>query len=235
MVATQEAIVHKNRNTTRRKPLLPHKLIDRLGLPGEVRIPATFEDWIELSLDCEYRVEYVKGHVVSIFDTNTKTNQTMGQATLTHEQIVANIIIALGRLFDDNANVLILGSNMPTFIAEGKAVVNPDVCIVTEQPIIIPYRHKKRTQNCLTNPCVVVEVLSQGTRNYDLVDKKNNYFINPSIQQVIFVEQYWAEISSYTRENDGKWLYALNNEPTDTHLVLGEKLELSRVYKKIVF
>ena len=196
MVATQEAIIVKNKKVTRHKPLLPHKLIDRLGLPAELRIPATFEDWIDLSLDCEYRVEYRDGHVISMFDFDAKTNETMGQATLTHEQIVANIILALGRLFDENPDLIILGSNMPTFVAEGKAVVNPDVSIVKGTPIIIPYRHKKRMQNCLANPCIAVEVLSQGTRKYDLTEKKSDYFSIPSVEQVIFVEQYWTVFSS---------------------------------------
>ena len=235
MEATQEALVDKSRNLKRRKPLLPHKLADRLELPGELRIPATFEDWIELSVDCEYRVEYRKGHVISIFDYDAKTNETMGQATLTHEQIVANIIGALMHLFGENDNLIILGSNMPTFVAEGKAVVNPDISIVKGVPNVIPYKFRKKTQNALTNPCVVVEVLSQGTRNYDLIEKKNDYFTIPSIEQVIFVEQYWAQVMSYTRQNDQKWLYSDCIELTDTISVLGQDLELSDIYKKIIF
>ena len=235
MEATQEALVDKSRNLKRRKPLLPHKLADRLELPGELRIPATFEDWIELSVDCEYRVEYRNGHVISIFDYDAKTNETMGQATLTHEQIVANIIGALMHLFGENDNLIILGSNMPTFVAEGKAVVNPDISIVKGVPNVIPYKFRKKTQNALTNPCVVVEVLSQGTRNYDLIEKKNDYFTIPSIEQVIFVEQYWAQVMSYTRQNDQKWLYSDCIELTDTISVLGQDLELSDIYKKIIF
>ena len=235
MVATQTVLKDNRGKQQRRKPLLPHKLIDRLDLPAEVRIPATFEDWIDLSLDCEYRVEYRNGHVVSIFDTDFKTNETMGQATLTHEQVVANIILALGRLFEDNNDLIILGSNMPTFVAEGKAVVNPDVSIIKGTPNVIPYKHKKRTQNALTNPCIVVEVLSQGTRNYDLIEKKSDYYAIPSVEQVIFVEQYWAEITSYTRQTDGKWLHHICPEMGDTLPLLGQNLNLTDVYKKIAF
>ena len=235
MVATQEATIVKNKPTVRRKPLLPHRLADRLELPAELRIPATFEDWIELSVDCDYRVEYRNGHVISIFDSNSKTNETMGQATLTHEQVVANIIGALIRLFETDADLIILGSNMPTFIAHGKAVVNPDISIVKGTPNVIPYKFRKKTQNTLTNPCVVVEVLSQGTRNYDLIEKKNDYFTIPSVKQVIFIEQYWAQVMSYTRQNDGKWLYVDCQEKEDMLSVLGENLKLSDVYKKINF
>ena len=237
MVATQaiQAIISSHKTETRRKPLLPHKLIDRLGLPAELRVPATFEDWIELSVDCEYRVEYRNGHVISIFDTDTKTNETMGQATLTHEQLVANIITVLNVLFSDYQDIIILGSNMPTFVAEGKAVVNPDISLVQGTPNIIRYKHRKKTQNALTNPRVVVEILSQGTRNFDLIEKKKDYFNISSIQQIIFVEQYWAQTMSYTRQDTGKWIYQDCQEITDTLTVLDKEMPLSSVYKKVVF
>ena len=224
MVATQAII--KTKSGTRRKPLLPHKLADRLDLPAELRIPATFEDWIDLSLDCEYRVEYRNGHVISIFDFDAKTNETMGQATLTHEQVFANIIGALIRLFETDADLIILGSNMPTLRELGKSVVNPDISIVKGTPNVIPYKYRKRIQNTLTNPCLVVEVLSQGTREYDLIEKKNDYFNIPSVEQVIFVEQYWAQVMSYTRQNDEKWSYINIEEPNGQLHVLGQNLKL---------
>lgn len=236
MTATQVAIPKiPVQKAIRRKPLLPHKLIDRLGLPGEVRVPATFEDWIELSVDCEYRVEYRNGHVISIFDTDSKTNETMGQATLTHEQLVINIAIALNQIINDKFDCILIGSNMPTFVAEGKAVVNPDLTIIKGEPHIIPYKHRKKTQNALTNPCIVIEVLSQGTRNYDLVEKKNDYFKVPSLEQVIFVEQYYWQVMSYSKQQNRSWLYLETNELTDTLPVFDGEIKLADIYKKIHF
>ena len=235
MVATQIAPPEKKVKIARRKPLLPHKLIDRLGLPAEVRIPATFEDWIELSVDCDYRVEYINGHLVSIFDTDAKTKKPMGQATLTHEQLVANIIAALNYLFYSNNDLIILGSNMPTFIQEGKATVNPDLSVVNGTPHTMSYKYNRRSQTVLTNPCIVVEVLSQGTRSYDLVEKKNDYFKIPSLQQVIFVEQYWKQIISYTRQSDHRWLYEECDDTMEGIAVLDKMLLLNDVYKKVTF
>jgi Uma2 family endonuclease len=236
MSATQVAVFQEPiKKMMRRKPLLPHKLIDRLGLPGEVRVPATFEDWIELSVDCEYRVEYRNGHVISIFDTDSKTNETMGQATLTHEQLVANIILALGPIISHKLDCILLGSNMPTFVEDGKAVVNPDISIVKGTPTIIRYKHRKKTQNTLTNPCIVVEVLSQGTRNYDLVEKKNDYFKVPSVEQIIFVEQYYWQVMSYTRQENKAWLYLETSELSGSLPVFDGEIKLGDIYKKVTF
>ena len=223
------------KKAVRRKPLLPHKLIDRLGLPGEMRVPATFEDWIELSVDCEYRLDYINGQIVSIFDTDSKTNETMGQATLTHEQLIMNIAIALNQIISHKLDCILIGSNMPTFIGEGKAVVNPDATKIKGTPDIIRYKHHKKTQNALTNPCIVVEVLSQGTRNYDLVEKKNDYFKVPSIEQVIFVEQYYCQVMSYTKQNKKAWLYLETSELSGTVPVFDGEMRLADIYRKVTF
>jgi Uma2 family endonuclease len=234
MNTAQTISKNDNGKTRRRKPLLPHKLIDRLGLPAEVRIPATFEDWIELSVDCEYKVEYINGHLVSIFETDAKTKKPMGEATLTHEQLVMNIGTLLNILLNEKPDFIVIGSNMPTFIEEGRATTNPDISVVQGTPNVIRYKHRRKTQNALTNPYIIVEVLPQGTRSYDLVEKKNDYFKIPTLQQVIFVEQYWAQVMSYTRKNNHQWLYEEYKELTDTLSVFGKDLLLSDVYKKVV-
>lgn len=236
MTATQiVAPLSPLKKAIRRKPLLPLKLIDRMGLPGEVRVPATFEDWIELSVDCEYRLDYINGHIVSIFDTDFKTKKTMGQATLTHEQLVINIGTMLNILFRSKPDIIVLGSNMPTFLEVGKAAVNPDLVVVKGVPNVIAYKHRIKTQNVLTNPSIVIEILSQGTRNYDLVEKKNEYFRIPTVEQVIFVEQYWAQVLCYIRQDNHKWLYLENEKLSDTFPVFDGEIGLSDIYQKVAF
>jgi Uma2 family endonuclease len=236
MTATQIALLQTPiQKVMRRKPLLPFKLLDRMGLPSEVRIPASFEDWIELSVDCEYRVDYINGHIVSIFDIDTKTKKTMGQATLTHEQLVINIGTMLNILFRNMPDIIVLGSNMPTFLEIGKAAVNPDLVVVKGEPIVIPYKHRIKTQNVLTNPSVVIEILSQGTRNYDLVEKKNEYFRIATVEQVIFVEQYWAQVMCYIRQDSHKWLYIENDKLTDAFPIFDGEILLSDIYQKVSF
>ena len=78
-------------------------------------------------------------------------------------------------------------------------------------------------------------MLSQGTRNYDLVEKKNDYFKIPSLQQVIFVEQYWKQIISYTRQSDHRWLYEECDDTMEGIAVLDKMLLLNDVYKKVTF
>lgn len=127
-MTTLEAVKVK---TLRKKPLLPYKYEDRLRLPAYLRVRATFEEFIELSLECEYKVEYSNGNVVSIFETDINNkNILMGNASLTHEEIVGNIIFALNLLFRGNSSFHVHGSNTQTFVAENIATYNPDAVVV---------------------------------------------------------------------------------------------------------
>jgi Uma2 family endonuclease len=233
-----EAIqIEKKRTTRPRKSLLPYTFEDRLGLPAVMRLPATFDDFVELLVMCEYKVEYSNGDIVSILETHTENNNIiMGLATLTHEQLVMYIGAALINLFSPNDDdFTVLGSNMPTFIAEGMGTYNPDVVIVKGVPETKPYKYNRRTQKVLTNPWLVVEVLSQGTREYDLVEKFANYRRVPTLKYIIFVEQYWTEITVHTRQANGLWTSVILEEPEHEFSIADGTIRLSDIYRKIKF
>lgn len=70
-----------------------------------------------------------------------------------------------------------------------------------------PLEFRPGTKDVLTNPRVIVEVLSKSTRSYDLDDKKSGYLALPSVQHLLFVEQHTAKIEMYSRQHDGGFLY----------------------------
>jgi Uma2 family endonuclease len=218
-----------------RKPLLPHRLEDRMELPAVVRMPATFNDYIDLSYACDYKIEFSNGDIVSILETDPlNPNITMGTATLTHEQIVMNLGFVLNQLFFRQADFIVIGSNMPTFVGEGLAAYNPDVSVVRGTPDVRPYKSKKRSINTLFNPWLVVEVLSQGTRDYDLGEKFLNYRRIPSLEHIIFIEQYWTEVTIYTRQTNGTWSSSLL-ENLGSHFSLANgTINVEDIYMKII-
>ena len=217
------------------KPVLPYKLVDRLALPAKVRLPATFDDYIELLIESDYKIEYSNGHLISILETD-KTNQNilMGNATLTHEELVGNLIFALNLLFRNNRDCHVLGSNTSVFVAENLAGYNPDVVVRKGEPVMKLHKFRKKTINCLANPFIVIEVLSQGTREYDLIEKFNNYKKIPSLQQIIFVEQYWAQVMTYIRQEDA-WLFIEKTDISASIPVENNQISLTDIYQKIDF
>ncbi len=221
--------------TIRRKPLLPHRLEDRMELPAVVRVPGTLHDYIDLLSVCDYKIEFSNGDIVSILETDPlNPNTIMGTATLTHEQIVMNLGFVLNQLFFRQPDFIVIGSNMPTFVGEGLAAYNPDVSVVRGKPDVRPYKSKKRSISTLFNPWLVVEVLSQGTRDYDLGEKFLNYRRIPSLEHIVFIEQYWIEVTIYTRQANGTWSSSLL-ENVDNSFSLGNGIiNIADIYMKII-
>ncbi len=234
-MTSPSAIELTKSKSKRLKPLLPYKLIDRLELPAKLRLPATFEDYIELLIESDYKIEYSNGHLVSIFETD-KTNQNilMGNATLTHEELVGNLIFALNLLFRNNRECHVLGSNTSVFVADNLAGYNPDVVVRKGEPVMKLHKFRKKTINCLANPYIVIEVLSQGTREYDLIEKFNNYKKIPSLQQIIFVAQYWTQVMTYIRQADA-WLFIEKTDMSEAIPVENNQISLADIYQKIDF
>jgi Uma2 family endonuclease len=191
--------------------------------------------YIELAAECEYKVEYHNGQAVSIFDYDAKT-KTMSVATYSHEVLVANVASLLNMLFRTDLNITVVGSKSAIFIEKPIRCYQSDVSVVEGEPNIIRYKHNKKTINALTNPCIVVEVLSQGTKHYDLVEKLTNYRKIPSLQQVIFVEQYYTQVITYIRQEDNHWLNIELNDINDTlPIIKNNELALSDIYLKVKF
>lgn len=223
------------KSLVRHKPLLPYLLEERLALPAFMRLPATFEDYIDLSHSCDYKIEYSNGDIVSILETDPlNSNITMGTATLTHEQIVMNIGFVLNQLFFRQPEFIVVGSNMPTFVGEGLSAYNPDVSVVRGTPDVRLYKKNKKSQNALFNPWLVVEVLSQGTRDYDLGEKFKNYRRIPLLEHIVFVEQYWTEVTVYSKSLSGTWSSLLFENLSDTIQLANGMVSLEDIYMKIV-
>jgi Uma2 family endonuclease len=233
LLATPEVIHIKAK---RRKPLLPYKFEDRMQLPALMRIKAPYEDFIELMIMCDYKVEYSNGDIVSILETDRK-NPTiiMGNATLTHEEIVINLAFLINLIIFRQPTMKIYGSNAKVFHTEGKPTYNPDLTIVNAKPIQHKYKHRRQTQEVLVNPCVVIEILSQGTRDYDLIEKFASYRKIETMEQIVFVEQYWTEVSSYTRSQNGTWSYINLTKSSDQLDIVNGKILLADIYNKVTF
>src|SRR5262249_13548699 len=61
----------------------------------------------------------------------------------------------------------------------------------------------------LTNPPVVVEVLSRSTERYDRGEKWEAYQRIPSLSDYLLVAQATVRVEHFQREGDGSWRYRL--------------------------
>ena len=146
----------------------------------------------------------------------------------------------LGRLlcnhFIDQKDYWVLGGNIKIAIAEGHYDFNADLSVV-RYPIDYGAMLAGRPENCqFKNPGIVVEVLSKSTRKFDRTEKITYYKLIPSLQYILFVDQYRPFASVYSRTGvPDEWL---NNDyrTLDSVVRMGDlELPMAAIYRKTVF
>ena len=186
-----------------------------------VRIPASEADYFSVANSLPFKVEYHENEII-----------TMGLASLWHEAIIMNLGGILHNLFFSNDDLLVLGSNagvqIPKF--EGGYYM-PDVLVVKGNPVFVGQ------SNCIiTNPFIVVEILSPSTKSFDLSEKLPEYKLIDSLQQLIYINPQKVSVSVFSRsENPNIWLNQDFYDLQDTIIIGGSSILLSAIYRKIKF
>jgi Uma2 family endonuclease len=217
----------------RKRRLLPISFEKRAAMNiREVRVNASFEEYLNLAYDCEYRLHYSDGQVISFIEIDQKTNTIMGEATVSHERLVMRFGFYLTQLLGVESPFQVLGSNVKIFIAEDHKAYNPDVVVVKGEVVEKKYKYNKRTSSGIANPYIIVEVLSDSTRRFDLSDKLRDYQLIPSLQQVIFVEQGTVWASTFIRKNEHEWRNIIVDS-ADAQIPVGDGfISLEKIYAK---
>lgn len=208
----------------RKKPLLPKTLAERLELDEILEVPATLDEYFNLLPECEYRIDYSDGKIIS-----------MGYASLTHEAIVMRLGYLLNLIFGIDSPYQVLGSNVATFIPDAQAVHNADVVVLQGKPQYHIHQGKKKKIKTLLNPYIVVEVLSRTTTRYDLGVKVPRYKTLPSVQQILLVSQHKPGVSLYSRTSrPGQWLNIDVQDAENGFVTINrKKLRLADIYRNV--
>lgn len=196
-------------------------ILEELKTKEIVCIPASEEDYLDLASKLPFKVEYHNSEII-----------TMGLASFWHETIIGNMIWILKNLFSDSNEHYVLGSNsgvqIPKF--EGGYYM-PDVLVVKGEPIF-----KANSTAVITNPYIVIEVLSKATETFDLSDKLHEYKDLGSLQQIIFVNQKKVGVMNFLRsENPNIWLNQDFYDEADIMQIDGKDIAVKDIYKKVKF
>ena len=135
------------------------------------------------------RHQYIRGE---IFD--------MAGGSARHNRLSVRLSSALERGVE-NGPCGVYSSDQKIGVADD-VFVYPDVSVVCP-----PIELRPNTKDVMTNPSVVVEVLSKNTEAYDRGDKVRDYLALPSIKHVLLVSQTSPRIDMYRRNEDGTVAY----------------------------
>jgi len=200
----------------------PISLEERLELgTNEVRFPASLEEFADLLEMCDYQIEYQDFEIIA-----------MSIASDPHEQIVANFLGLLHGIFKGNPDFRRYGSNRHVFLPEYPAAYSPDASVIKGQPEIIEYS-KGKTANL--NPWLLLEILSESTRQRDLGEKLPRYKKISSARYIILVEQDAPLVTVFEREDgSGRWISTDYDGLGQSFDLAGKPVLLADIYENIL-
>jgi Uma2 family endonuclease len=91
-------------------------------------------------------------------------------------------------------------------------------------------RTESSAPDVLTNPAIVVEVLSPSTEPYDRAEKWESYERTPSLSDYVLVAQNSVRVEHYRREHDGSWHYRVLGKGDTVALSDGATLSIDSIY-----
>lgn len=173
----------------------------------------------------------IQGQEVDI-DTLTELDaMAMAGGTRTHARIGLNAASALDRALTKRPCVA-YNSDLAVQIDDTGLYVFPDASVVCGPPVEGATRVPS-----ITNPTLVVEVLSPGSATYDRGAKLQHYRRLPSVQEVVLIAADQVHVEVHRRLANGDWLlkqwYSLDAAAELASLELA--LPLAELYSRVDF
>jgi Uma2 family endonuclease len=180
----------------------------------------TREEYLTLEETAEYKSEYRDGQIVP-----------MAGGTTNHNKIAGNLYVNFrAALKEENYEVFI--GDVRLWIPRYNIYTYPDVMIIEDKPV---YEGKGTTT--VTNPSLIIEVLSSSTSSYDKGKKFRYYRSLPSLKEYILIDQYSFFVEQFSKTEDNKWLLTEYEQENSSlfFTIIDLKLSLADIYEKVDF
>jgi Uma2 family endonuclease len=155
---------------------------------AEAALRSTYAEYLALEASSEQRYEFVDGAVYA-----------MAGGTPEHARLMASLTIALGVAMADKP-CAVYSSELKIRIDATNRSTYADVVIVCGPEI-----HSEIDPNAITNPSVIVEVLSPSTEASDRGEKWRHYQHLASLREYVLVSQDEPRIEVFRRDGD-EWV-----------------------------
>lgn len=180
----------------------------------------TPEEYLELEEKAEYKNEYRDGEIIAI--TGSTTN---------HNKIAGNFCRKFPLTIQGQDYDIYIG-DIKLWIPRYRLYTYPDVMVVKGKPI-----YEGSGTTTIVNPLLIVEVLSNSTKNYDKTDKFKYYRSISEFQEYIMIDQYSFTVEQFVKQSEGQWIFK-EYEGEDAVLALNSidfQIALRDIYERVDF
>jgi Uma2 family endonuclease len=188
----------------------------------------TPEEYLEFERNAEEKHEYVEGEVLAM-ERAYEGPYAMAGVRLRHVRIVSKLHGEIYSLLKGKG-CDVLTNDMRIAVKPADSYFYPDLIIVCGKAEI-----EDKKADILLNPNIIIEVLSKGTKDYDLGTKQFIYMQNPSVSEMAFVDSNIMNVKVSRRQPDNAWKFEELRNPNDVlqFYSIDIKLTLEDIYQGI--
>ena len=180
----------------------------------------SISEYLEMEERSLEKNEYHNGKIVTISGSSFAHAILGGKAgALMSNGIEAN-----------SQNYISANSSLKIFIEKANRFVYPDAVVLCDEP-----DYHKSSNHAITNPIIIIEVLSDSTEKYDRGEKFHMYSSLPSFKEYILINQHQPIVDSLFREDASYWKMqtTIGLDKSFPIHTLGFEINMVDLYKKI--
>jgi Uma2 family endonuclease len=160
-----------------------------MNQPSQRHHRYTFADYLAYEEGANVKHEFLDGEIYA-----------MAGGTPEHAALAAAITTVIGAQLGDGP-CRVFSSDLKIRVLETGLVSYPDVTVICG-----PIEHAPESRLVAVNPTLIVEVLSDGTQEWDRGKKLDHYKRIPSLQECLLVSHRTATLELWRREAQGAWV-----------------------------
>ncbi|NBD15986.1 MAG: Uma2 family endonuclease [Cyanobacteria bacterium] len=150
----------------------------------------TCQEYLDFEVNSPERHEYLDGEI-----------RSMVGGTPNHNRIIGNTYFAF-KLALQGSKYDIFFSEQRLWIPEKNIYTYPDLMVIQGE-----LQLQEGRKDTITNPCLITEVLSNSTKDYDKNEQFKAYRSLSSFQEYVLIDQSSPQIEHYRKTDTNQWLF----------------------------
>lgn len=178
------------------------------------------EEYLRIENDAFEKSEYFQGQIIK-----------MAGATPNHNRVKENVVVEVGIVLKKNKSCRSSSSDQRIHIPANSLYTYPDIVIVCG-----PNKFSKLDRITITNPSVIIEILSLSTSEYDRGEKFKLYRDIETLQEYVLVDSRKPYAQVFRRMPDNQWILAddaFSLSESITIQTIGAALQMADLYDGI--
>ena len=177
-------------------------------------------EYLEQEEKADFKSEFIEGEIIAMAGASANHNILTGKCH-------ALLLFAL-----EDLEYSVFMSDMRLWLPRHDSYTYPDVMVVAGEPKFTDDR-----ETAITNPCLIVEVLSNSTQGYDKSDKFRLYRSLSDFEEYLLIDQNAYQVEHYTKVENHQWLLTecLGEEAVLNLKSVNLEMNLKDLYKRVNF